>query len=105
MSTGDLLMIVPDLTYLACLCEVSGLIPILAFGVIFLRDWIRTRIPIADPAPHHCMQDYLLVNGERTALCGSLTAPRTMLFPATVAESIFLYTDSIFLDKVGAAVE
>jgi hypothetical protein len=36
------------------------------------------------------LKDYLLVNGEKTAMCGSLSSPRTMIFPARMAESIFL---------------
>ncbi len=40
------------------------------------------------------------MNGEKTAMCGSLSSPRTMIFPARMAESIFLYTDSTYLDKV-----
>ena len=46
------------------------------------------------------LKDYLLVNGEKTAMCGSLSSPRTMIFPARMAESIFQYTDSTYIDKV-----
>ena len=45
-------------------------------------------------------QDYLLVNGEKTAMCGSLNSPRTFIFPAKRRQVIFLYTDSTFLNKV-----
>jgi len=45
-------------------------------------------------------KDYLLVNGERTALCGSQNLPRRMVFPTHGPESIFFSSDSQFRNKV-----
>ena len=46
------------------------------------------------------IKDYLIINGEKTGICGSLNAPRKMIFPAHGPESIFFYSDETFNNKV-----
>ncbi|XP_023337168.1 uncharacterized protein LOC111708127 [Eurytemora carolleeae] len=51
-------------------------------------------------------QDYLVINGEKTALCGGLNQPRPLIFPASGPESIFFYSDNIFTKAdVGYIIE
>merc|ERR1719474_384087 len=38
-------------------------------------------------------KDYMVINGEKTALCGQLNPPKSLIFPPGGPESIFFHTD------------
>jgi len=44
--------------------------------------------------------DYLLIGGERTALCGGIHAAKRMVFPTHGPEFIFFQSDDKFINKV-----
>eukprot|EP00088_Acartia_fossae_P055716 TRINITY_DN6470_c0_g1_i1.p1 TRINITY_DN6470_c0_g1~~TRINITY_DN6470_c0_g1_i1.p1 ORF type:complete len:732 (+),score=85.38 TRINITY_DN6470_c0_g1_i1:111-2198(+) len=45
-------------------------------------------------------KDYLLINGEKTALCGSQTQPRKIVFPTSGPEMLFFSSDEDSRDKI-----
>jgi hypothetical protein len=51
-------------------------------------------------------QDYIVINGEKTALCGGLNQPKRLVFPAKGPESFFFYSDNLYTKAdVGYSIE